>query len=328
MLGVPKSGVSVVIAVMFCEPCLCQNPNSSTSLAQRVERQAIVPDQFSSYATIFVADLETVRPVGGCGRLPGVFCAHEVTVRVTRILKGRDQVPREFEAVIPPWHRSLVPPQGWDMILQLEAKRSYLILSREEGQPKLVFESPESVLMLSDGEDAVGDVALILDSRSSNLTDKVSGFAAILRQGKSRSFFLAQYAVVLLKVGPEPERKQIVRSIEDAREAAFSDRAKWSLLFGLWELSNGHSPSSSDDHIRHLLTTLTARYLIAMPDPLSGSEPDWRDMIARKFVPLIWDYPGGATELRAAFDTIRNAAKRPLTAKQRARLSEWLLKLQ
>jgi hypothetical protein len=321
---VPKSGFSLVIAAMFCDPCLCQNAEPSSSPPQPVEQRVVVPDQFSRYATIFVAHLETMRPVAGCtGPLPSL-CPQNATLRVTQILKGghQQQLPINLEAVLPPPGRGSFL-SGWQALMQIKPNRSYLILSKEQTLQRSSLESPEAVLMLSDDEDVADDIALILGGGSLSLQDQISRVAAaISAAGKSRSFFLAQYAADLLMVGSESDTAALSNAIENARGGAFSDMAKGTLLFRLRELSQLDRPTGNRKYLWHLFVTVTARYLIAGYHPKEG-EPDL-DNTVQQAVWVIRTSANGDSVLRSAIEALGSAPTHQLTSDQKARVREWL----
>jgi hypothetical protein len=329
MLRTPKSALSVAAAVMFCEACFCQIAETPSAFAQTAENKAVVPDRFSQYATIFVAYLDTMRPVAECKNpLPDLLCRQDTTVRVTRILKGRDrQVPIEFEAVLPPPTPLgfISQPQGWQTETQIKANRSYLIFSKEQKQLKLSFETPEAVFLLQDNEDAAGDIALILGGSAVSLQDQISRVVgAISAGGKSRSIFLAQHASDLLKFGSESETAALSQTIENAGEDTFSSMAKQTLLFRLRELSSDPDRRAGNQkHLWHLLVALTASYLIGGPDhPIEG-EPS-SDSEVQKSVWVIRTSANGDSEFRAALEALGHSSKRRLTSQQEARVPEWL----
>ncbi len=306
---------------------------SADALRPQEQSVSVLPDRFSGYDTIFVAQIEDIKPDDGCSTsrlLPRRWplCAGKTTTLVTHVLKGNASVPTEFEAVIPPWDRFGLDRRGWAVAPEVVPHRQYMIIARSAKDLKAAFQSPEAVLPLHDDEDTVEDVELILRDTALTVEEKIAHLVKTLVGSKTqRSAFLAGYAIDLLDHGSESETSALFQTIEDIGGRSFSNSGEWTLLFGLWELSQEpqRRPAIRDRTYRVFVRTV-ALSLVTMPDHVrQGEQPEpGEGEVRRKFVPIIRGTAEGETALRAAFQSLTSDSEHRLTSVQKGRAREWL----
>jgi hypothetical protein len=206
------------------------------------------------------------------------------------------------------------------MVVLVRANRKYLITSFKERDLRSVVTSPDTVRMLDETVDVVGDIELILKCQSMSIPDQVSAVgASIAGGGKSRSSFLSDYIGELLRVGSDSDLAALSQIIEDAGETAFSSEAKYSLLY---VLSNDQRvPQAASGKLWPLFVMLTARYLI-LPDSPKDGEPDY--YLIRHIVQTIRNLPEREAQFRAALDALLNDQKHPLRSSEKDRVMLWL----
>jgi len=189
-------------------------------------------------------------------------------VRVARILKdgyGQNLAPCEFDAEIQQENWSISPPTAWTA-RPVRAGLSYLVFSDSKSPLVSQFESPFGVSLITDKDDAVADVDLVVRSQLLSLGEQISVVAeALTGPGKPRSEYLADYAAALLRAGNEADTASLAQTIENTPDLALSDLARGGFLFALWSQATSSDPCPNN--LLHVFVTLTARYLLADRGP-------------------------------------------------------------
>lgn len=240
---------------------------------------------------IFLAEIDHTQPGEACSSSPRPQrCQMKAVGRVTRVFQNgghADLVPVGFEVEIPRYYWGDIPMEApWSSQVHVEAGQQYLIFSRVTSSLAAAFEFPSTSWLITDREDAIGDLELILRSESTTLPEQVSSVSALISAGaKPRSFILAQYAAGLLLVGSNSETAVLAQTIENGETTAFSDIARGSLIGALFDRlrESGKTP----DNALQVFVTMTARYIVDAPDQVEAGTPDIRVPILAGIVPWI-----------------------------------------
>ncbi|MGA9626900.1 MAG: hypothetical protein WBL65_19945 [Bryobacteraceae bacterium] len=256
--------------------------------------------------TILLAEFDNVqRGDGSAGRIQRpVLYTIKVRGRVTRILNDaghqglrEGEFQMEFTESSGGMHKGV----SWTDF-DIQAGQQYLIFSDPKPRLAAMVELPSGAYPVTDKEDAVADVDLILHSASLTLREQASTVsAAIAGAAKARSLFLARYGAALLAAGSDSDTAALAHSIENSRESAFSNMGRDTLLYGLW--SHLRELDKPPDNLCHVFVTMTARYLVGAtghPDPGPFNIPDIRDPIRQNYVPWILGSERAKAVLRAA----------------------------
>lgn len=256
--------------------------------------------------TVLLAEIDSAqRSDGSAGRFQRpIFYRKRVRGRVTRILNDaghqdlrEGEFQMEFTERMPGMHSGF----SWE-ILDIDAGQQYLIFSDPKPSLAAMVEFPSGAYPVTDKEDVIADVDLVLHSAPLTLREQASMVsAAIIGAAKPRSAFLARYGAALLAAGTDSDTVALAQSIENSRASAFSDMAKWSLLGGLW--SHLRELDKPPDNLSHVFVAMTARYLVGAsdhPDPGPFNIGDIRDPIRQDYVPWILNSERVKAALRAA----------------------------
>jgi hypothetical protein len=244
----------------------------------------------SESATIFLTEIQNVQPGEGCeyfhlhkyGR-----CKTKVRARLLRVFKGeydREKVPAEFEveiqqtiitSAISPWSDS-----------NIQAGQRYLILTAARQVLPSVFASTVGPLLVTDQEDMVGDLELILNTESLTQHQQASAVAAaISASGTPHSYFLAHYAAGLLAAGSDADTLALARAVEESTDHAFSHDAKVALLGMLWDQSK--SATKAPENLLKTYFFMTTRYFLLPPDAPNPGRPSLREEILSRAIPWL-----------------------------------------
>jgi len=189
------------------------------------------------------------------------------------------------------------PWAGWNV----EAGQQYLIFSDLTSGLPAMIKSPTGSLMVTDDEDAVADVDLILNSGALSLREQASAASAVIRSpGKPRSLFMSQYAAAILAAGSDADTAQLADSIENSRESVFSDMAKGSLLSSLWDRLR--QQDERGENLLRVFVTMTARYLIGPVKTLDQSQVKIKPVILRNYLPWILSSERAMVTLRTRLE--------------------------
>jgi hypothetical protein len=243
--------------------------------------------------TIFVSEIQNVKNSEGCFRrdfLPNAECRAKVHVQVIQILQDgghQDLRPGEFDADVVSAvaiRSSAIGRNAW-IAAEIRAGRRYLIFSDQRIPISAMFEAPSGLWPVTDKDDVVNDVQLILDSASLALGQQAAAVARALESSdKPRSGFLAEYVADLLAQGPDSDVAPLVHMIEQAKASTFSNAFEHTLLNMLWNGARTGNPSES---ALHIFVMTMARCLIQGPDRPGPGEIDIRANILRQYVPWI-----------------------------------------
>ncbi len=192
---------------------------SLASVAAAAVAKSVFPIVVSRNAVIFLTEIQSAQPGDGCKqfhiRKVGQ-CKTTVRARILRVFKGgydHDKIPAEFEveiqqtiiiSAISPWSDN-----------NIQAGQRYLILSRANQIGPSAFASTFAPVLVTDQEDPIGDLELILNTETLTLHQQASAVAeAITASGTPHSYFLGNYAAGLLAAGLESDTMGLVRAME------------------------------------------------------------------------------------------------------------------
>ena len=294
--------------------------------------------ELTRFATIVLTEIGSAQPGEGCsGPLLSSFghvCKTKVHVRLVRIFKDSDHLglaPSQFEAEILQHTGGYFETYRWTG-QQLKIGQQYLITSDKNTLPDL-FESPAGVVLVTQKEDTLGDVDLILRSASLPLREQASAVTMALTDPvKPHGSFLSNYVAAVLQAGSDAETVALAEAIESSTESAFSDMGKSSLLYQLWVQSS--ESAKPRDNLFRTFVTMTARYLLVEPEQRNVDLPDLRVAILHNYLPFILGSERARSALRTALlPTVRSQVRKRalelvednrLPADQRAGLRELL----
>src|ERR1035438_9903427 len=167
-----------------------------------------VPTVASQNASIFLAEIQSAQPGEGCAQFHVTrvgYCKTKVRARILRVFKGewdRAAVPAEFEVEIQQIINISAGAPWLDH--DIRAGQRYLILSRANQIGPSVFASTLAPVPVTDQDDPVGDLDLILNTEPLTLHQQASAVAAVITaSGTPHSYFLGRYAADLLAAGSE-----------------------------------------------------------------------------------------------------------------------------
>ena len=122
---------------------------------------------------------------------------------------------------------------------------------------------PRSALRVVDGEDAVGDVELILELAGRPVAEQADRIAAELSGAKRHSLLLTQYISAILAAGSDSDSVHLAQALDGAGALAFSDEAKGAFVGQLrsdilWPEDSTRTP----ENLLHTYLNLVIRYFI------------------------------------------------------------------
>jgi len=240
-------------------------------------------------STIFLTQIDDVKPGTGCNATTRGACLR-VRFRVLQVLSDPAQQglgSGPFDGLISGPAR-FTPPVGgaiaWSRQDVVSGQR-YLVFSNGTGLPAM-FESPTSMRKVTDDEDSVGDVELILATSGKSLRERASMVAEGIRHTRvPRTYSLAEYAEMLIAFGSEFDTEQLAQSITEMPPGTFSYGARQTLLSGLHRyLTVNKNPN---DTALRVFVSAVSRFFVEVPDSPDASEPDERMPILQQYVPWI-----------------------------------------
>ena len=193
-----------------------------------------------AHTTVLLAEIDNVRTDGSAGPVQPPK-TKIVRGRVTRVLNdaGRQGLREgEFQMEFSGRPGGLRHGFSW-VDVDIQAGQQYLIFSDPKPSLAAMVELSSGyrsgAYLVTDKEDAVADVDLILHSAPLTLWEQASMVSvAIAGAVKPRSAFLTPYGAAILAAGSDSDTAALAQSIEHSRASAFSDMAKRGLLFKLW----------------------------------------------------------------------------------------------
>ena len=265
------SAVVSVLAVFAVPAANCQEPSKT------------LPKMWQC-PTIFLAEIEQMNIGPGADpALPGV------QAKVTRVL--RDDLQEGLH------------PAGFDAphIFGFEnvvVGRSYLFFShRKEGLAD-TLESPYGMYPITEADDPVGDIDLILGLASLPTSQRAHEVAVSLGSpGKPHTAILARYAVVLLAAGPDSDTEELAQALDSMGGQSFSEDAKISLLVE-GELQVGmqrHPPRN----LAASYVNLCVRFFLAQPESPDGRPSGWQGNFLTTYLPPIRRMDGELVNFRS-----------------------------
>lgn len=262
-----------------------------------------VPTVASQNASIFLTEIQRAQPGQGCAQFHVTrvgYCKTKVRARIIRVFKGewdREAVPAEFEVDIQqiinisagaPWSDN-----------NIQAGQRYLILSRAEQIGPSVFASALAPVPVTDQDDPVGDLELILNTEPLTLHQQASAVAGALgASGTPHSYFLGRYAAALLAAGSETDTMDLARALEESTDHAFSDFAKHVLLSELCDRSR--SAAEPPKSLLNTYIVMTVRYFLLPPKESTLDLPSLRDGILSNHIPWLLNSERAKVLMRAA----------------------------
>jgi hypothetical protein len=244
----------------------------------------------SQNAIIFLTEIQSAQPGEGCNQFHTSkvgHCKTKVRARILRVFKGeydRETVPDEFEvqiqqtiiiSAISPWSDN-----------NIQAGQRYLILSRASQIGPSAFASTLAPVLVTDQEDTIGDLELILNSEPLTLHQQASAVAgAIAASGTPHSYFLGNYAAGLLAAGSEADTMDLARAMEDSTDSAFSAFAKFLLLSELWDHSR--SAAKPPENLLKTYIVITAQYFLLPSEEPTLDLPSLREDILSHHIPWL-----------------------------------------
>jgi hypothetical protein len=139
---------------------------------------------------------------------------------------------------------------------------------------------------VTDREDTIGDLELILNSADLTLHQQASALAGVIAaSGTPHSYFLGNYAAGLLAAGSEADTMGLARAVEDSTDRTFSDLAKLLLLSDL--LGESKSATKPPENLLKTYVVMTARYFLLQPDAPNPDVPDLQQDIMLRHLPWL-----------------------------------------
>jgi len=249
-----------------------------------------VPTAASRNRIIFLTEVLSAQPGEGCAyfHLHRVGrCRTKVRARILRVFKGEydgDALPAEFEVEIQQniLLSSIAP---WTDI-RIQAGQRYLILSTAGQIGPSAFASNLGPVVVTDREDTIGDLELILNSERLTLHQQASAVAAaIAAAGTPHSYFLANYAAGLLAAGSDSDTAGLARAFDVSNDQSFSDFARVMLLGDLW--SQCKSAAQAPDNLLRTYMIMTARYFLLPSAEPTLELPSLREECLRTHIPWL-----------------------------------------
>jgi hypothetical protein len=261
--------------------------------------------------TIFVAEFEDVGDLH-CPDLHSPLCTLPVRVGVTRILKDQDRnglLASEFQASLIQWigDGSDRPPYFWSDH-NVYAGESYVVLAPSSKSLVKMIELPIAIEAITNKSDPIADVEMILDLAPLSLGAQAQAVAEAVTSARApHSYFLADYAVELLRAGAAPDTPVLSQALIGSSAQAFSEDGRMAILAHL--SINSMPIDSVPENLVRVLVTLTARYfLLESEGPRPGQEwmlPFSRAQVAilETYIPQIRASERGMAVLRTVLET-------------------------
>jgi hypothetical protein len=292
---------------------------------ERRIRSAVTGD-----GTIFLAELTAAQHSQGCTEFwrlhMGTECNTKVRVRILRIYKqirNADPAPIEFDTEI---HQRRIPPSPpgpWqNQETAIQAGQRYLLFDAISKNFPVMFSGAYGPLLVSDREDAVGDVELLLNCESLTLGQQASAVATAIEDAAvPRTHLLAEYVPQLLAAGSDSETATLAEALEHRAADAFSPRGRAELLAALARLS--HNGATGPDDLARAYVNVTVRYFFLKPNEVTPLEPDMHDTILRNVAAML-GHERAMTILRRTVDPplLRDFVKKVMEAAADAGLEE------
>jgi hypothetical protein len=139
----------------------------------------------------------------------------------------------------------------------------YILMTEYAQDLKTMVAEPRSALRVVDGEDAVGDVELILELAGRPVAEQADRIAAELSGAKRHSLLLTQYISAILAAGSDSDTVHLAQALDGAGALAFSDEAKGAFVGQLrsdilWPEDSTRTP----ENLLHTYLNLVIRYFI------------------------------------------------------------------
>jgi len=221
--------------------------------------------------SIFVVEIEAVDEI----RSPQSG-ADNVRARVTRVVKDEYRKGLKLEAFDAHLRRYDQPMGGpelyrWESYEQLRPGQQFLIFSdSKDGDLPAMLASPYELWPAAgEADDAVGDIALIVEALPLPFAGRVQAIAAaVTASPKPHGQTLAYYISSLLVAGSDSETSQLANALESAPPSAFSDGGHGALIDGL-RSDMPLALQSQHRNMASLFVTLAARYFLIEPEKTS-----------------------------------------------------------
>jgi hypothetical protein len=281
--------------------------------------------------TIFLAEVTAAQHSQGCAEFWRLHmrteCNTKVHVRVVRIYKRRKDAdpapPLEFDTDIRQRREGFGGPAPWqNQETAIQAGQRYLLFDAIGKDFPVIFAGAYVPLLLSDQEDAVGDVELLLNCESLTLGQQASAVATAIEGATvPHTHLLAEYVPQLLAAGSDSETGTLAEALEHRAADAFSPRGRAELLAALARLSQ--SGATGPDNLVRAYVNVTVRYFFLKPNEVTPLEPDMHDVILRH-VAMILEHDRAMTILRRTVSPplLQDFVKKVMEAASDARLEE------
>ena len=249
-----------------------------------------VPTVATQNATIFLAEILRAEPGDGCAyfhRYRQGRCTTIVRANILRVFKAADEqepASKEFETTIQ--QMQVISGIGpWTDIDILPGQR-YLILSRANGSFPTAFKSCLGPILITDDEDTISDLEVILASEALTISQQASSVASALTKAtKPRSYFLADYSARLLAASRDFDGVPLREAIENSPDATFSPLARLSLLDRLWD--EAKSDSDAPVELLHTYIVMVARYFNVEQPASETYHRDLSSEILNRHIPFL-----------------------------------------
>lgn len=259
----------------------------------------------SDSVTVFLAEIEAAQPGGGCAMLwharPNSSCDTKVRARILHVYKSiGDSVNNsiEFDCEI---HQRFVTSGTTPWQLQekpIQAGQRYLIFSPALRDLPTIFATTPGPVLVSDDDDMIGDLELILNTEPLPTVQQASAVAAaITNSARRRSLLLSGYIGRLLAEGSDTETASLAHALESGSDQAFSLWGRWELLSTL--ASESKSGTEGPDNLVRAWIVMTARYFLLEPNEATFLIPDLHQVILG-YIPAILEHERPRSMMRKA----------------------------